>query len=157
MARQDEPGSYTGADHEPVDLVLCFDSGYWVFLAGHTPAAIAAGIWVETIEALRDGQEALTENLQMQIESIRAARDNIADELWSRMLAHIKTERGVVELLYQVCLLVFHHTFTKAVRVREMTDFFDRMLAEYKAGTREQPMNYRERRQKLDEQRAAAR
>jgi hypothetical protein len=59
MSRQGQPKSFTQHDHEMIDLVLPLDSGYWALLAGHTPAAIAGGIRIAAIRALRDGMEQL--------------------------------------------------------------------------------------------------
>jgi hypothetical protein len=145
MAFQDGEKSYTQADHEMIDLVLPLDSGYWAFLAGHTPAAIAGGIRIEAIEALRDRRDdLLTAEEREQVEFIRAVRDGVmSDERWARMMQRMGSERGVVEYVYLICLLIFHHRFCRAVGVPEMQrDAFDRMLQEFKDGTRAIPPRY---------------
>lgn len=139
MRRQGQPGTFSAADHEMIDLVLAFDSGYWALIAGHVPKAIAAGIRIEAIEALRDGQEeALTAEERQQVEFIRAVRDGgMTDEIWDAMVERLGTVRGVVEFTHFVCNLLFHHRYMWACGVPEMErEALDRMLAEFKDGTR---------------------
>jgi hypothetical protein len=137
MQLQGKPGTFTGADHELIDIVLALDSGYYALLAGHTPAAIGFGIRIEAIEALRDHrEETLNEDERQQVEFIRAVRDGgMTDEIWSRMKDRLGTERGVVEFVYFVLLLQLHHKFCWAVGAPEM-------LAEFKDGTRSPPTGY---------------
>jgi len=145
MSRQGQPKSFTQHDHEMIDLVLPLDSGYWALLAGHTPAAIAGGIRIAAIRALRDGMEQLlTEDEREVVGFIRAVRDGaVTDDMWVRMMERIGSERGVVEYVYLICLLIFHHKFCWAVGAPEMTrDAFDRMLSEFEDGTRPVPPPY---------------
>jgi hypothetical protein len=59
------------------------------------------------------------------------------------MMERIGSERGVVEYVYLICLLIFHHRFCWAVGAPEMTrDAFDRMLSEFEDGTRPVPPPY---------------
>jgi hypothetical protein len=153
MSRQDQPSSFTQADHEMIDLVLPLDSGYWALLAGHTPAAIASGIRIDAIRALRDGrEESLTADERQVIEFIRAVRDGtVSDTAWSSMRERIGSERGVVEFVYLICLLIFHHRFCWAVGAPEMQrDAFEQMLKEYENGTRPMPERYKAPRQAQD-------
>ena len=146
MSRQDQPQSYTQSDHEMIDLVLPLDSGYWALLAGHTPAAIASGIRIEAIRALRDRKEyLLTEKERQLVEFIRAVRDgSVTDDTWLQMKERIGSERGIVEFVYLICLLIFHHRFCWAIGAPEMgRDAFEQMLAEYQNGTRAVPERYK--------------
>ena len=145
MSRQDQPQSFTQADHEMIDLVLPLDSGYWALLAGHTPAAIAGGIRIEAIRALRDRREELLTTDERQVVGfIRAVRDGtVTDDGWHGMVGRIGSERGVVEFVYLICLLIFHHRFCWAVGAPEMDrDAFERMLREFENGTRPVPARY---------------
>jgi hypothetical protein len=145
MQLQGKPGTFTGADHEMIDMVLALDSGYYALLAGHTPAAIGFGIRIEAIEALRDGrEERLNENERQQVEFIRAVRDgSMTDEIWFKMKERLGTQRGVVEFVYFVLLLQLHHKFCWAIGAPEMPrEAFDKMLAEFKDGTRKPPTGY---------------
>lgn len=139
MRRQGRPGTFSAADHEMIDLVLAFDSGYWALIAGHVPKAMGAGIRIEAIEALRDGrEEALTSDERQQVEFIRAVRDgHMTDEIWDRMAERLGTARGVVELTHFVCNLLFHHRYMWACGVPEMErEALDEMLAAFKDGRR---------------------
>jgi hypothetical protein len=106
-AYQGQPGWFSNADHEWIDLVLGFDSGYWVFHAGHTANALSSGVRVEAIEALRDGREQeLTDDERQVIDFIRAVRDGtMSDEIWQGMIDRLGTLRGTIGLAYLVCIL----------------------------------------------------
>lgn len=139
MKRQGQPGTFDARDHEMIDLVLAFDSGYWAFLAGHVPKAIAAGVRIEAVEALRDRHdEDLDADETQQVEFIRAVRDGtMTDEIWWRMRDRLGTERGVVEYAQFVCNLLFHHRFLWACGVPEMRrEDLDRMIDDFKSGRR---------------------
>lgn len=143
MARQGAPGTFSGADHEMIDLLLALDSGYYALLAGHTPNAIAYGVRIDAIEAIRDGREdeVLNADEKQQVEFIRAVRDGtMTDDIWERMETRLGTTRGVVEFVYFVLLLQLHHKFCWAVGNPEMSrEAFAQMLNEFRAGTREVP------------------
>jgi hypothetical protein len=137
---QDKPGSYTWADHEWIDLTLAFDSGYWALVGGHTQSAILAGVRIEAIEALADGREQeLTAEERQVIAFIRAVRDGgVTDELWTAMRERWGTERGVIDFVSHVLLLVWHHRFCWAVGAPEMTrEAWWKMIGEFKDGTRD--------------------
>ncbi len=104
---QGQPGWYSNADHEWIDFVLGFDSGYWVFHAGHTANAVTSGIRIEAIEALHDGREEdLTDDERQVVEFIRAVRDGaMTDEIWERMVERLGTLRGTIGFAYFVCIL----------------------------------------------------
>ncbi|MEA3001864.1 MAG: hypothetical protein QOH81_652 [Sphingomonadales bacterium] len=110
MAQQGRPGSFTAIDHELIDLILSFDSGHWGLLANHVPFAIASGITVDQVRAVRDGRdETLPPEMQCSVKFIRATRDGtITDDLWAAMVAQIGSERGVVELMYLTLHLLMH-------------------------------------------------
>jgi hypothetical protein len=110
MLQQGKAGSFTAADHEFIDLVLCFDSGHWGLLANHVPFAVASGISTSTIRALRDRQEDKLSAADRQVVAfIRATRDGtITDEMWAGMVKRMGSERGVVELMYFTLHLLMH-------------------------------------------------
>ena len=145
MLRQGKPGTFSQSDHELIDLVLCFDSDYWCFMAGHTPGAVAGGVRIEAIEALRDRREdLLTDDERQVVEFIRAVRDRtMTDESYFAMAERLGSERGAMELVYFVCSLVFHHLFCWSMGVPEMErPALDQMLQEFRNGTREIPSQY---------------
>lgn len=110
-AYQNRPGWFSAADHELIDLVLGFDSGYWAFHAGHTANAITSGVRIGAIEALRDGRGAdLTPDERQVVEFIRAVCDGtVTDEIWAKMVARIGTVKGTIGLAFHVCVLWAHH------------------------------------------------
>lgn len=137
---QGQPGSFSFADHEMIDQVLGFDSGYWGMQPGHTPNAIAAGIRIEALEALRDGrEEELTPDEKKRIEFIRAVRDGaVTDELWAQMVERLGTVRGTIEYAFFICNLLAQHRLMWALGVPGMMlDDFNQMLQDFKDGTRD--------------------
>jgi hypothetical protein len=102
--------SFSPSDHELIDLVLCFDSGYWALLRIHTPSAVIAGVSVETIEALRDGREdEIDDDTRFVVRFIReVAAGTLTDETWDRMEERLGSERGVVDFCILICILQLH-------------------------------------------------
>lgn len=135
--RAGKPGWYEPADHEMVDMVLGFDSGYWVFHAGHTANAIACGLRIEAMRALRNGtEEQLTAEEALVVAFIRAVRDGqMTDELWTRMLARIGTLEGTIALAYQVAMLSSIQQMMSVFGVPAMRPGdWDRLIAGYESG-----------------------
>src|SRR5690242_16328816 len=52
-SRGNYPGTYSHADRELVDQVLSYDWDYYGVLGVHTPDAVAVGVRLEAIEAIR--------------------------------------------------------------------------------------------------------
>jgi hypothetical protein len=102
---QGKPGHFSHEDHEMIDLVLGFDSGYWGFHGGHTANAVSAGVRIEAMKALAEGREEdLTEDEAFQVAFIRAVRDGkMTDDLWAKAVERQGTVRGVIEFAYFVC------------------------------------------------------
>lgn len=110
QSEKEKPGQYGLTDHEMIDIVLGLDPpGYTVLLPGHTATAVSAGVRVEAIEAIANGQEELlTDDERLQVEFIRAVRDmTMTDELWDRMVARLGSARGATYFAYFVCYLRF--------------------------------------------------
>jgi hypothetical protein len=135
--RAGKPGWYAPADHEMVDLVLGFDSDYWVFHAGHTANAITSGIRIEAMRALRNGdEESLTAEELLVVTFIRAVRDGeMSDELWNQMLARIGTLEGTIALAYQVAILSSIQQMMSVFGVPAMRpEEWDRLIEAYENG-----------------------
>jgi hypothetical protein len=135
-------GSFTAADHEFIDLVLCFDAGHWGFIANHTPFAVGSGIAVETIEALRDGREDELSDADRQIVAfIRATRDGtITDPMWDAMVERFGTERGVIDFVWFVMLLHVHVRLMQAFDDVQITpEEYKDELNQLRAGTMRLP------------------
>lgn len=137
--REGSPGTLSRADHELVDQILVLDSGYLGLIAWHTPTAIQAGVRIEAMLALADGREQdLTDDERQQVEFVRAVRDGqMTNDIWRRMSERLGSDRGVVDYVSLVLLLVFQHRFAWALGVRPMGDQAWRtMLGDFAAGRR---------------------
>lgn len=111
VAEQGKPGRFSAADHEMIDIVLPLDAGYHALLDQHFHTAIAAGVRVEAIAALRDHRnDLLTADERQLVTFIRAVRDGaMSDAIWSGMIARLGSVRGTIEYCGFVLLLQFHH------------------------------------------------
>lgn len=130
-------GSYSPADHELADLVLCFDAEYWALLRIHTPSAVVAGIAVETIEALRDGREdELDDDTRFVAQFVReVAAGTLTDATWDRMERRIGSERGAVDYVLLILLLQMHLRLHHVFKIEAIPeDEYSAMLDELRAG-----------------------
>jgi hypothetical protein len=130
-------GSFSPADHELIDLVLCFDAGYWALLRIHTPSAVIAGVSVDTVEALRDGREEdLDEDTRFVVRFIReVAVGTLTDESWNRMERRLGSERGVVDFAILICILQLHLRMHHVLKVPPIPpEEYSEMLAELRKG-----------------------
>lgn len=128
-----DSGSFSPADHELIDLVLSFDSGYWAFLRIHTPSAVIAGVSVDTIEALRDSHdEALDDDTRFVVGFIRAvANGELTDDSWNRMEERLGSERGVFDFAVLVLTLQLHLRLSQLLKVEPIPDDeYSAMLSE---------------------------
>jgi hypothetical protein len=94
----ERPDSYSHADREFVDIILSVDSRYPVWLVIHLPSAVAAGVRLEAVAALREGQEhELTEDERQVVAFVRAVTSaSMTDAVFDAMVARIG-RRGTVE------------------------------------------------------------
>jgi hypothetical protein len=141
-SREGKPNTFRAYEHELTAAVYDLDSGYYGFLALRTPFAIAAGVRVEALEALRDHKDdKLTTEEAEHVKFIRAVRDGkMTDAIWNSMKTRMGSERGAVEYTYLVLVRNALHQFSWAVGAPEMSrKDFDKMLADFKSGTRKPP------------------
>ena len=91
---------YSHADREFVDEVISADWGYDVVLPLHIPDALASGVRLEAIEALRSGRDdLLTDDERFLATFIRQVESRtLTDESWERMVKRIGL-RGAVEYM----------------------------------------------------------
>ena len=133
------PGGISHLQHELIDQTLSLDSGYYFWLAGHTPGVVAAGVRISALEALRDHRDALLSTDEMQsVQFLRAVRDGaMTDEIWQRMRTTMGNEPAVVDYVCYVLLLDMHTRLNRAFGCPEMSrEDFTKMLDEYKSGKR---------------------
>ena len=100
------PGSYSHADREFVDQVLCPLLGTNLVLKMHIPDAVTAGVRIEAIEALQNGRdEDLTEDELLLATFVRqVTKLEMTDETWARMEERLG-ERGTIEYMIFTGLL----------------------------------------------------
>jgi hypothetical protein len=94
----DRDDTYSHADREWVDQVLCWDWRTNVVMRGHLEDALVRGVRAEAIKALREGREQdLTDDEQLLTEYIRQVRDGrVSDETYGAIEQRM-SKRGAVE------------------------------------------------------------
>lgn len=99
-------GTYSHADREFVDQVLSSLLDTTVVQEFHLPDALAAGVRIEAIEALRRGDDdALTDDEQLLARYIReVATGTVTDDDWNAMLGRLGL-RGLVEYTVFIAFL----------------------------------------------------
>ena len=117
-------GSFSPADHELIDLVLSFDAGYWGLLRIHLPAAVAAGVRIDTIEALRTKRDSgLDDDTAFAVQFIReVCSGTLTDDSWDRMEHRLGSERGVLDYAMLVCLLQLHLRLHQVLKVDPLSE-----------------------------------
>jgi hypothetical protein len=133
----EQSDSYSHADREFVDIILTIDSGYGVWLVIHSPSAVAAGVRLEAIEALREGREDdLTDDERQLVDYVRkVVSHSMTDETFGAMVARIG-RRGTIEFTAFIAnlyaSLLMHQSFgVPAPSEQEV----DQLLAGLRAGT----------------------
>jgi hypothetical protein len=137
---QGQPGGFSHADHEMIDQVLAIDSGYFGIIGFHTQHAADVGVRIAALEALADGhEEDLTEDDRQQVEFIRSVRDGtMTDDIWNRMVLRLGSETSVLDYTALILLVLFHHRYSWALGVLEISrDEWRQMLKDYKEGRRD--------------------
>jgi hypothetical protein len=133
------PGSYSHADREWVDQVLSYEFDYYGVLEIHTPDAIAVGVRLQAIEALRDGREQdLTDDERFLTAYIRQViSGSVTDQSWQRMVDRLG-QRGAIEYTYFIAYLQLvirlHMAFGAPSPSREE---IDEILQGFRDGTRD--------------------
>jgi hypothetical protein len=127
--------TYSHADREFVDQVLSAELKTTVVQEFHLPDAIAAGVRIEAIEALRVGDDsALTEDELLLARYIRqVVRGDVQDETWNTMLARLGT-RGLVEYTVFITFLQLIMRLMQALQTAAPTEAqIDEQIARLKA------------------------
>jgi alkylhydroperoxidase family enzyme len=134
-----EPGSYSHYQREFVDQVLCPLLGTNLVLPTHIVDALAAGVRLGAIEALRYGRdEELTEDELLLATFVRqVSTTSMTDATWNSMEEQLG-ERGVVELMIFTGLLNMILRMQSALGMPEASDEeIDELIRGLKDGTRE--------------------
>jgi len=143
----DRPGTYSHADREFVDQVLCADWHTNLPLRTHLPDAIAVGVRPEAIRALREGRESeLTEDESLLAAYVRqVVAGTVDDATFAAMKARFGSERGIVEYTVFIGVLQLMIRVMQALGVRDSPDQeIDGMLESFLSGKRAVP-DYRQR------------
>jgi hypothetical protein len=132
-------GTYSHADRELVDQVLCADWKTGCVQRTHIPDALAVGVRIEAIEALRKGREdELTADERELAGYIRdVVNGTVTDESYAAMERRFGT-RGAAEYTIFIGFLQMTIRLHQAFGVPEMSDEeMDEMLRAFREGTRE--------------------
>lgn len=142
----DREGTYSHRDREFVDQVLSAHLGTNAVLRVHIPDALAVGIPLESIEALRAGRDdQLSPDEQLLARFVRQVVDGTVDDgTWGAMMARLG-RRGVVEYTIFIAFLQLIMRLYQAFGLENPSDEeIDGLLADFRSGARELP-DYRER------------
>jgi hypothetical protein len=137
-AREGEKrGYYSDAERELVDMVFSVDFGYNAILHLHIPDAIACGVRLEAIDALRAGrEEALTGSERQIVEYCRAVvAGGVTDALFAALVERLG-ERGALEFTVFCGFLMCTFRLWMALGVTDPSDAeVDALLQGYRDGT----------------------
>jgi hypothetical protein len=145
-AAGDRAGTYSHRDREFVDQVLAPHLGTNVVMRLHVPDALAVGVRLDAIDALRSGRdEDLTEDERLLATFVRQVVDGTVDDAtWDAIELRLG-RRGAVEYAVFVAFLQLIMRLYQAFGLEDPPDEeIDRLLDEFRSGTRELP-DFRER------------
>jgi hypothetical protein len=137
----DREGTYSHLDREFVDQVLAPYFGTNVVMKGHIPDALAVGMPIETIEALRAGREQdLTEDEQLLATYIRQVVDGtVTDESFAAMEERLGS-RGLVEYTIFIAFLQLIMRLYQAFGLDDpANEEIDEIVRQFRDGEREPP------------------
>lgn len=116
-------GSYTDAERELVDVVLGCDFGYNGIFTVHLPDAVAVGVRLEAIEAIRSGHEELLLDDERQIaEYARAVVSGTVDDELFAAITERFGHRGAIEFTVFIGFLLMTIRMWQALGVPNPTD-----------------------------------
>lgn len=136
--RGEHEGTYSHADRELVDQVLCADWQTTCVQRTHIPDAIAVGVRIEAIEALREGrEEELTADERRLVDYVRAvATGTVTDEQYDALEARMGT-RGAAEYTIFIGFLMMTIRLHQAFGAPELPDEeIEAMLRGFREGSR---------------------
>jgi hypothetical protein len=138
-ARGERGDTYSHADREFVDQVLSVDFGTNVVQMLHVPDALATGVRIEAIEALRAGRDEDLSAEESQLADFirRVVGGRMNREAWEAMEARIG-ERGALEYTIFILFLQLTMRMFQAVGMPDPPDSdIDALLTEFNDGARE--------------------
>jgi hypothetical protein len=135
-------GRFNAKAHWWGDVVVGFDETHagdrWHLVGTNIPAAVAAGVSIDAIEALFDGREEdLSEEDAQYVRFIREViAGTVSDETWRAQVKLVGSERGVIDLLSQYLNLLVHVRVAQALGIQPEfgREDYDQMIAGLRAG-----------------------
>jgi hypothetical protein len=129
-------GSYSDAQRELVDMVLCTDLGYNAILALHIPDALAVGVRMEAIDAIRARHDDdLTDEERAIVRYSRAVIGGYSDDASFQAMVDRLGLRGAVEFTAFIAFLLATIRLWQALGVPEpSSEEIDEMLDGYRSG-----------------------
>jgi hypothetical protein len=130
--------TYSHADRELVDQVLCADWQTTAVQRTHIPDAIAVGVRIEAIDALRSGrEEELTDDERQLVAYVRAVESGtVTDELYAAVERRFGV-RGAAEYTIFVGFLMMTIRLHQAFGAPELADDeIEAMLRGFREGSR---------------------
>jgi hypothetical protein len=137
-AREGEKrGYYSDAERELVDMVFSVDFGYNAILYLHIPDAIACGVRLEAIDALRAGREDELDTAERQIvDYARAVVNGQVTDARFAALSERLGSRGALEFTVFCGFLMMTFRLWMALGVTDPPDAeVDALLQTYRDGT----------------------
>lgn len=142
LVRQgDLRGSYTDAERELVDVVLGTDFEYNGLFTVHLPDAVAVGVRIEAIDAIRAGrEEELTPDERQIVDYARqVVRGEVTDESHAAMCARMG-DRGALEFTIFIGFLLMVIKLWQALGVPDPTNGeIDELMRGLRDGTMDVP------------------
>jgi hypothetical protein len=140
-SRGERPDSYSHADRELVDQVLAVELDSNIVLSTHLPDALAVGVPLELVEAVRAGRdEDLAPKDLLRVQFIRmVVRGEVKPDLWNALVEEMGT-RGTVDYAIFILFLQFTMRLIKALGLPDQSNAeIEQMIKEFKDGNRKVP------------------
>jgi hypothetical protein len=133
--------SYTHAQREIADIVLCQDLGYYGVLGMHIPDALAVGVRLEAIDAILHGSEQeLTEEERLLTEYIRQAVSGTVTDVSFAAIEELMGTRGAIDYTVFTLFLNFTLRMWQALDVPSPSmERVDELIEEFRSGERLPP------------------
>jgi hypothetical protein len=139
--RGEQPGSYSHADREWVDMVLAVELGMLFILFAHVLDAVAQGVRPQAVQALLDGRDdRLTADELVLTQYIRqVVRGTVTPESWAAIVERFGV-RGAVEFTGFVAHLQMTIRLQQAFGIQDVSRVqLDELMARVLDGTAELP------------------
>jgi hypothetical protein len=137
------PHTYTHAQREFVDQILCKDLNLNNVLHFHILDAVSTGVRIEAIRAIREGNEdaVLNDEEKLLAKYIRQVMSaTVDDDTWNRMEELFGSERGVVEYTAFILWLNWIMKMMDAMKTGTTPDAdIDKLIDDLESGARKAP------------------